>query len=197
MVDDRGVAGDHAGSLEAVDPPLDGRRRQADPAPISARVRARVGAEAVDEPWSVSSRHSDARIISQVRMRLVILASYASLHGYVLAPDRARDSLLRHGRRSSRARRRRSVDLETLEEVQRRVLWLATSIVHHANKVRQTPVGREGRRPSGVVGVDGVDHDRAVLRAPARPPTACRSSRTPRRCCTRSTTCSAGSTART
>ncbi|MCW3007947.1 MAG: pyruvate dehydrogenase [Solirubrobacterales bacterium] len=31
--------------------------------------------------------------------------------------------------------------LETLEAVQRRVLWLATSIVHHANKVRETPSG--------------------------------------------------------
>src|ERR1700704_3497495 len=31
--------------------------------------------------------------------------------------------------------------LETLDEVQRRVLWLATSIVHHANRVRQTPSG--------------------------------------------------------
>jgi pyruvate dehydrogenase E1 component len=31
--------------------------------------------------------------------------------------------------------------LETLESVERRVLWLATSIVHHANKVRETPSG--------------------------------------------------------
>jgi len=34
-----------------------------------------------------------------------------------------------------------SPSLETLDEVQRRVLWLATSIVHHANKVRRTPSG--------------------------------------------------------
>ena len=31
--------------------------------------------------------------------------------------------------------------LETLDAVQRRVLWLAVSIVHHANKVRQTSSG--------------------------------------------------------
>ena len=31
--------------------------------------------------------------------------------------------------------------LETLDAVQRRVLWLAVSIVHHANKVRETPSG--------------------------------------------------------
>jgi pyruvate dehydrogenase E1 component len=31
--------------------------------------------------------------------------------------------------------------LQTLDEVQRRVLWLATSIIHHANKVRSTPSG--------------------------------------------------------
>src|SRR3982751_3417392 len=29
----------------------------------------------------------------------------------------------------------------TLEAVQERVLWLATSIVHHANRVRETPSG--------------------------------------------------------
>jgi pyruvate dehydrogenase E1 component len=34
-----------------------------------------------------------------------------------------------------------SVDLATLDAVQRRVLWLATSIVHHANKVRETSSG--------------------------------------------------------
>ncbi|MBA2514956.1 MAG: pyruvate dehydrogenase, partial [Solirubrobacterales bacterium] len=32
-------------------------------------------------------------------------------------------------------------DVATLESVQRRVLWLATSIVHHANRVRSTPSG--------------------------------------------------------
>jgi pyruvate dehydrogenase E1 component len=31
--------------------------------------------------------------------------------------------------------------LEVLDAVQRRVLWLATSIVHHANRVRRTPSG--------------------------------------------------------
>ena len=31
--------------------------------------------------------------------------------------------------------------LEALDAIQRRVLWLATSIVHHANKVRETPSG--------------------------------------------------------
>jgi pyruvate dehydrogenase E1 component len=34
-----------------------------------------------------------------------------------------------------------TVDLGTLDAVQRRVLWLATSIIHHANKVRATPSG--------------------------------------------------------
>src|SRR5919206_461632 len=33
------------------------------------------------------------------------------------------------------------LDLETLERVQRRVLWLATSIVHHANRVRPNRSG--------------------------------------------------------
>jgi pyruvate dehydrogenase E1 component len=34
-----------------------------------------------------------------------------------------------------------TASLETLDSVQRRVLWLATSIIHHANKVRETPSG--------------------------------------------------------
>src|SRR5713226_3927441 len=33
------------------------------------------------------------------------------------------------------------VDIDVLESLQRRVLWLAMSIVHHANKVRRTPSG--------------------------------------------------------
>ncbi len=33
------------------------------------------------------------------------------------------------------------LDLKVLDSVQQRVLWLATSIVHHANKVRTTPSG--------------------------------------------------------
>ena len=33
------------------------------------------------------------------------------------------------------------VDVEVLDRIQRRVLWLATAIVHHANKVRPNPSG--------------------------------------------------------
>ncbi|HEX8123345.1 MAG TPA: 1-deoxy-D-xylulose-5-phosphate synthase N-terminal domain-containing protein [Solirubrobacteraceae bacterium] len=33
------------------------------------------------------------------------------------------------------------IDLEVLDRVQRRVLWLATAIVHHANRVRPNPSG--------------------------------------------------------
>lgn len=33
------------------------------------------------------------------------------------------------------------VSLETLESVQQRILWLATSMVHHANKIRETESG--------------------------------------------------------
>src|SRR6187431_308078 len=34
-----------------------------------------------------------------------------------------------------------AADLETLDAVQRRVLWLATAIVHHANRVRENRSG--------------------------------------------------------
>ncbi|CAA9498114.1 MAG: Pyruvate dehydrogenase E1 component like, partial [uncultured Solirubrobacteraceae bacterium] len=33
------------------------------------------------------------------------------------------------------------LDLEALDSIQRRVLWLATAIVHHANRVRPNPSG--------------------------------------------------------
>src|SRR3954468_17858378 len=39
------------------------------------------------------------------------------------------------------SQQRAAPDLETLEAVQRRVLWLATAIVHHANRVRENRSG--------------------------------------------------------
>ena len=39
------------------------------------------------------------------------------------------------------AARETDLDLQALDRVQRRVLWLATSIVHHANRVRRTAPG--------------------------------------------------------
>ena len=67
--------------------------------------------------------------------------------------------------------RAQEADLDVLDAVQRRVLWLATAIVHHANRVRPNPSGHQGRRPPGLERVDGLAHDRAVVRAPrgARP----------------------------
>ena len=64
-----------------------------------------------------------------------------------------------------------AVELAVLDGVQKRVLWLAAAIVHHANHVRPEPLGREGRRPPGVERLDGVADDRAVVRVPrgARP----------------------------
>src|SRR3954465_5214091 len=47
--------------------------------------------------------------------------------------------------------------LATLESVQRRVLWLATSIVHHANNVRETrsglKVGGHQASSASIVGI--------------------------------------------
>ena len=85
--------------------------------------------------------------------------------------------------------------LATLEAVQDRVLWLATSIIHHANKVRDTPSGVKvgGHQASSASIV--VDHDRALVRTSAAARIGSRSSRTPRRCCTRSSICSASSIA--
>ena len=76
-----------------------------------------------------------------------------------------------------RSRRRRAVDLDTLDRIQRRVLWLAVRMVDHANRERprrrctgraRRRVRGQGRRPHGVERVDGRDHDVAVVRPPQR-----------------------------
>ena len=87
-------------------------------------------------------------------------------------------------------------ELEALREVEDRVLWLATAIIHHANRVRPNPSGLKVGGHQASSRLDGVDHDRAVVPARCAPRTGSRSSRTPRRCCTPSTTCSASSTPR-
>ena len=46
--------------------------------------------------------------------------------------------------------------IPVLGEVERRVLWLSTAIIHHANRVRPNPVGHEGRRPPSFLRVDGL-----------------------------------------
>jgi len=58
-----GVAGDDPGPLEPLDPPLDGRRREADLGCQLGQGDARVGAQAVDEP-AVGFVEIHARIIS-------------------------------------------------------------------------------------------------------------------------------------
>ncbi|RYF61260.1 MAG: hypothetical protein EOO27_02800, partial [Comamonadaceae bacterium] len=35
----------------------------------------------------------------------------------------------------------RPADLDTLEIIARRVLWLSTSMIHHANRIRPNPTG--------------------------------------------------------
>jgi pyruvate dehydrogenase E1 component len=68
------------------------------------------------------------------------------------------------------------VDLEALESVQERVLWLATSIVHHANKVRRTQSGVKvgGHQASSASMVSVMtalffDHMRAPDRVSVKP----------------------------
>ena len=85
-------------------------------------------------------------------------------------------------------------EFAVLREVEERVLWLSTAIIHHANRVRPNPSGLKVGGHQASSRLDGVDHDGAVVRRSCAPRTGSRSSRTPRRCCTRSTTCSASST---
>src|SRR5215216_2992627 len=76
-----------------------------------------------------------------------------------------------------------------LAEVERRVLWLATSIVHHANRVRPNPTGLKvgGHQASSASMVSLMtslwfSRLQAADRVSVKPP--------PRRSCTRSSTCS-------
>ena len=52
----------------------------------------------------------------------------------------------------------------TLHEIEQRVLWLATAVVHHANRVRPNRSGRSPARGTGV----GAGHV-ASRRAAAEP----------------------------
>ena len=58
-------------------------------------------------------------------------------------------------------------DTAVLAAVERRVLWLATAIVHHANRVRPNPSGLKVGGHQASERLDGDDHDRAVVPAPA------------------------------
>ena len=59
-----------------------------------------------------------------------------------------------------------AAELAALGEVERRVLWLATRIVDHANRERRPPRPAEGRRPPGVLGLDGQHDDGALVLGP-------------------------------
>jgi pyruvate dehydrogenase E1 component len=68
------------------------------------------------------------------------------------------------------------IDLEVLESVQQRILWLASSIVHHANKVRQTPSGvKVGGHQASSASITSImtalyfDHLRAPDRVSVKP----------------------------
>ena len=62
------------------------------------------------------------------------------------------------------------LDLATLDDVQRRVLWLATSIVHHANRVRPNRSGVKVGGHQASQRLDGVADDRAVVRRTCEAP---------------------------
>ena len=87
--------------------------------------------------------------------------------------------------------------LETLEGIQRRVLWLAMRMIDYANRERPNPdavkVGGHQASSASVVSLMTAH----VLPLADVPATASRSSRTRRPSCTPSTTCWGASTAST
>src|SRR4051812_18733948 len=56
-------------------------------------------------------------------------------------PAGAASTLARMSIATRRTPAEASVDLHVLQRVERRVLWLAMAIVHHANRVRPNPTG--------------------------------------------------------
>jgi pyruvate dehydrogenase E1 component len=65
-----------------------------------------------------------------------------------------------------------ALPLDVLKDLERKVLWLATQTIHHANHERHHERRRpQGRRPPGFVRLAGDDHDGALFRrAAARGP---------------------------
>ena len=59
-------------------------------------------------------------------------------------------------------------ELAALKEIERRILWLSTLMIHHANNVRPSLEKIEGRRSPGVFGVGRLDHHRALFPFPSR-----------------------------
>ena len=59
--------------------------------------------------------------------------------------------------------RSRAATLDILRQLERKVLWLSTYMIHHANHERESTRRAQGRRPPGLVGVDGDTDDGAVF----------------------------------
>jgi pyruvate dehydrogenase E1 component len=84
-------------------------------------------------------------------------------------------------------------DYEVLRGIEQRVLWLATCIVDHANRVRPNPSGMKvGGHQASSASITTIMTSLWFRHLGRR--TGYRSSRTPPRCCTPSSTCSVSST---
>lgn len=58
-------------------------------------------------------------------------------------------------------------ELELLRALERKVLWLSSWMIHHANHIRPSRDRVEGRGASGLLRLGGDPDDRAVLPRPA------------------------------
>ena len=54
-----------------------------------------------------------------------------------------------------------------LKTIEQRLLWLSHWMIHNANHIRPKSRRHHHWRPSGLVSVDGVDPDGAVLQRPS------------------------------
>lgn len=61
-------------------------------------------------------------------------------------------------------------ELRHLKAIEKKLLWLSCWTVHNANHLRDKDRWAEGRRPSGLIRVDGLDYDGALFPY-AAPPT--------------------------
>ena len=176
VIDAHGVAEDDLEPLEPVDAPLDGRRREVDALGDVHERPPRVVAQQLEDleirRIELHLGHRHARSIRKTAM-LAFDCCVESVTRRLVA-SRRRPEAFNSRQADARTARRQPRPARATVVARRPRGGAAASAVagdeHGAPREQGAHDGvrREGRRPRGLVGVDGRDHDGALLRASAR-----------------------------
>ena len=137
VVDKHGVTTDQTDLLQAVNPTFrSGRREPHEPTDLAGGLTG-VGSQSVENGLvgCVDRDRGHIQIVTQNQEKLFDLIVFLAVND-----ERLDQSPVSYHDRGV-ALPSEPIELATLEAVQDRVLWLATSIIHHANKVRKTSSG--------------------------------------------------------